>query len=113
MFEKPEVLADAVARNSAAVISLPSAGMLRNHRSRFLSRTPEGIWVEDVPDDRLLVDTLIAAKAPLGVSFKAGVKRISFIQPPEMREPSFSVNAKTMVEALFLRFPRDLRVIQR
>ena len=31
-----DMLLDAIARNSGIVLSLPSAGMLRHHKSRFL-----------------------------------------------------------------------------
>ena len=43
------VLEAAVARNSGIVLSLPSAGMLRHLKSRFLGDAPEGIWLESAP----------------------------------------------------------------
>ena len=42
----------AIVRNAAVVLSLPSAGLLRHHKSRFLAETDEGFWVESVPAER-------------------------------------------------------------
>jgi len=41
-----EILRQAIARNLGAVLSLPSAGMLRHCKSRFLSELDGGILFE-------------------------------------------------------------------
>ena len=45
--------------NARLVLSLPSAGLLRHHKSRFLAIAADGIWIECPPDDRALIDDLI------------------------------------------------------
>jgi len=41
-----QILGEAIERNSPLVLSLPSAGMLHHHRSRFLGPAEEGFWIE-------------------------------------------------------------------
>src|SRR5581483_10033609 len=108
-----EMLIDAIARNSAIVLSLPSAGMLRHHKSRFLSDAPDGFWVEAAAGDRALVDELIAKQSAVGVSFRAGPQKVSFVVPILKRVPEFRVNAQTVVEAVQLTFPAEVKAIQR
>src|SRR3954471_12950393 len=106
-------LDDAVARNSAIVLSLPSAGMLRHHKSRFLVGIPEGIWVEGAPADRVLIDELIARQLPAGISFKIGVNKRSFVSLILRRETEYRINADTVVEALLLKRPDAVKMVQR
>ena len=109
-----EILREAIESNSAAVLSLPSAGMARNHKTRFLLEAAAGFWVESIADaDRPLVDALVLEKTPVGVAFKAGDASVMFITPILKREEQFQVNAETQVEALFLGFPQDFQRKQR
>src|SRR5262245_53344282 len=102
-----EILLDAIARNSPVVLSLPSAGMLRHHKSRFLAEGDGGFWVESAPRDRLLVDELMASQNPVGISFRSGGQKVSFIAPILQRDPSYRMNAQTILEALRLPFPAE------
>jgi c-di-GMP-binding flagellar brake protein YcgR len=111
--EHSDILADAVARNLAAVLSLPSAGMLRHHKSRFLAQTNEGLWIESAPNDRPLIDELLQQKTPVGVSFKALPNKASFAVPILRREPSYQFNATSVVEALLLQMPSKIKPVQR
>lgn len=112
-----QTLKDAVARNAAAVLSLPSAGMLRHHRTRFLG-TPDdadGFWIEAPPNERPLIDALRAGKKPVGVSLRApgaGNKIIctTLIQAFEAALP---VNDQTVADALLLAWPDQVQAIQR
>jgi c-di-GMP-binding flagellar brake protein YcgR len=108
-----DILQDAIARNSAMVISLPSAGMLRHHKSRFLREESDGIWAESAPEDRVLIDELIGSKAPVGISFKANHKTVAFAVPILRRDPAFRMNETTTVEALLLKIPENIKAIQR
>ena len=65
------ILTDAIARNSALVLSLPSAGMLRHHKSRFLAEDEGGFWIEAMPGDEALVTELINTQTSVGISFRA------------------------------------------
>src|SRR5215218_8460453 len=108
-----EILTDAIARNSAIVLSLPSAGMLRHHKSRFLAEDAAGFWIESAADDRMLIDNLIAAQTPVGISFRAGPQKVSFAVPMLQRTAEFKMNATTSLEALQLSFPADVKAVQR
>ncbi|HEX3355653.1 MAG TPA: PilZ domain-containing protein [Tepidisphaeraceae bacterium] len=110
---KNQILHDAVARNSAIVLSLPSAGMLRHHKSRFLAEDESGFWVEAIVSDRPLIDELLATKSPVGVSFKAGPQKVSFATPILERSSEFRMNAQTVVEAIRLGYPTEVKAIQR
>lgn len=108
-----ELLQQLIERNSPAILSLPSAGMLRHHTTRFLAGTDDGFWIESTPDDASLVDELIAAEAPVGVVCKHADKSLAFAVPIRHREPSFRVNPTTRAEALFLPLPDNFRKEQR
>src|SRR3954464_5517397 len=88
------ILTDAVARNVALILSLPSAGMLRHHKSRFLGECPEGLWIESAPADAELIDALIAHQQPAAVSFKTGTGKTSFVATVLQREPNYRINAQ-------------------
>lgn len=107
------VLHDAVARNSGAVLSLPSAGMLRHHKSRFLGDAPEGIWLESAPADALLVDDLIENEKLIGISFKDGHNKAVFTGQLLRRDSTYRLNADVTVEAVLVRNPHDVKVVQR
>jgi c-di-GMP-binding flagellar brake protein YcgR len=108
-----EILADAVSRNSAAVLSLPSAGMLRHHKSRFLAQTAEGIWIESAPEDRPLINALLAEQASVGISFKSPPNKANFSTTIVRQEPSYQLNATATVEALLVRSPEKVNAVQR
>ena len=106
-------LKDAIARNAGLVLSLPSAGMLRHHKSRFLGECDEGFWVESVPAENVLIDALAISQQPAGVSFKAGVNKVIFTTPIVRRQSDYRVNAETVLEAVLLRMPSEVKAIQR
>jgi c-di-GMP-binding flagellar brake protein YcgR len=111
--ENEDILADAVARNSAAVLSLPSAGMLRHHKSRFLAQTPEGIWIESARGETPLIDELMQQKTAVGVSFKAAPNKANFASTILRRDSSYQLNAAAVVEALLLETPAKIKPVQR
>ena len=107
------ILTDAIARNSALVLSLPSAGMLRHHKSRFLAEDEGGFWIESMAGDASLVDELINTQTSVGISFRAGPQKVSFAVPILKREAEFRVNSEIVVPALQLTFPADVKAVQR
>jgi c-di-GMP-binding flagellar brake protein YcgR len=116
-----EILKAAIARNAGLVLSLPSAGMLRHHKSRFLCESPPGsegsatggFWVESAPGEAILIDSLIASKQSAGLSFKNGQLKVVFGTPILSRKSGYRINATTEVEALLLDFPQEVKAIQR
>jgi c-di-GMP-binding flagellar brake protein YcgR len=108
-----EILRDAIARNCAVVVSLPSAGMLRHHKSRFLTQTDQAFWVEAPAQERAIVDDLIRTDTPVGISFRLGEKKCAFTAPILERNAQFQINATTIVEAMLLRLPEKIHAIQR
>jgi c-di-GMP-binding flagellar brake protein YcgR len=108
-----DILSEAVARNSATVLSLPSAGMLRHHKSRFLNEVYDGIWIESVPSEQALIDELITNAQPCGLSFKTGDQKVSFLSKLLKTESAFQVNATTSLPALLLARPAEVKAVQR
>ena len=107
-------LKDAVARNATAVLSLPSAGMLRHHRTRFLGGVDDdGFWIEAPATDRPLVNQFRAAQKPVGVSLRAGANKVIFTTLVRQFEPALPVNEHTSVDALLLAWPDQVQAIQR
>lgn len=110
---KDDALREAVARNSGVVLSLPSAGILRHHKSRFLSEAQDTFVLESIPEEHALIHELIEQKKPVGVSFKNGTTKIVFATPIMRLELNYQVNATTIVPALFLEIPAQVKAIQR
>jgi c-di-GMP-binding flagellar brake protein YcgR len=107
------ILRDAIARNAGIVLSLPSAGMLRHHKSRFLADAGDGFWVESAPGEASLIEALTITGQPCGVSFKNGNLKVVFASPVKKRETNYRINATTTVEAILMNFPQDIKSIQR
>ena len=120
-----DILREAIVRNCGVVLSLPSAGMLRHYRSRFLAESgPQGeafdggqdggaFWLESVPSERPLLDELVGSQKPVGVSFKGAGGKVVFTVPILRREGAFRINAQTLVEAILMPFPAQVKAIQR
>ncbi|HZZ42909.1 MAG TPA: hypothetical protein VFE58_08215 [Tepidisphaeraceae bacterium] len=106
-------LIEAIARNAGLVLSLPSAGMLRHSKSRFVGDCPEGFWIESIRTEHVLIDSLVESQQPVGISFKAGVNKVIFTTPLIRRHEGYQVNATTSVEALLLKCPTEVKAIQR
>lgn len=104
------LLQDAIARNAGLVLSLPSAGMLRHSKSRFLGECAEGFWVESNPAERALIDALVVSQQPAGISFKAGVNKVIFTSPLVRRDERYKVNAEVTLEALLVQRPDPAKV---
>lgn len=108
-------LKDAVARCGSAVLSLPTAdGPLRHHRTRFLvPEEQEGFWIEAPQGERTLIDELLAARKPVGISLKTGVNKVIFTTLIHQFEAALPVNETTTVDALLLAWPDQVQAIQR
>lgn len=107
-----KVLEEGVARNWTLVVTLPSAGMLRHHKSRFLSLDAGGIWIE-CPPDGPLIDELIGTQGPVGISFKGSRRKVVFTARLLERREEFKLNDETIVPALLIKRPQELKVVQR
>ncbi|CAN5562490.1 hypothetical protein BH09PLA1_BH09PLA1_00950 [soil metagenome] len=111
--ESNDVLANAIARNLGLILSLPSAGMLRHHKSRFLGECPDGIWIESAPADFALIDELIAHGRPAALSFKIGSAKASFVATVLKRDPEYQISDQVTAEALLIRRPENVKSVQR
>lgn len=108
-----EQLEQAVARNIAAVLSLPSAGMLRHHKSRFLGIAENSFWMEMLPEDQSLIDELIKTQKPAGVSYKSGPMKTVFASVLLERTDAYPINNDTKVCAVRLQTPAVIKQMQR
>ncbi len=108
-----EMLQQAVARNTGAVLSLPSAGMLRHHKSRFLGEVDGGVLMEAPPGEGPLIADLVTTADPCGVSFRHGVNKVMFASPILKTQAGFRINAGTTLDAVLLAMPREIKSLQR
>lgn len=108
-----ETLHEAIARNATAVISLPSAGLLHHHKTRFLAAGEGGFYVESIRPQADLIDQLIVSRKPIGMAFKSATTRIIFATPIWRRHPEFHLNKQVIVEALLLPFPEGVKSVIR
>lgn len=110
---KLDILKDAIARNAAAVISLPIDGVLRPYKSRFLAVDGDGFWVEADPNSHAVLDDLAARQVRVGVAFRTTLYKGIFTAPILRREPLYPVNRELTVDALLLRLPEQIAAVQR
>src|SRR4051794_2914378 len=100
-----ESLRDAIARNAGAVLSLPSAGMLRHHKTRFLAPEETGFWIEAPAGEKGLIDQLTATEHPVGMSLKSGSVKVVFTTMIRSFQEGMQINTDTAVDALLLAWP--------
>lgn len=108
-----ELLREAIARNVTAVLSLPSAGMLRNYKSRLLGELDGGILLQSTLEARPLSEDLIRSKTPVVVSFRSGTMHVVFASPILRIQPCFKINDELLVEAVLLAFPTKIQSQQK
>src|SRR5688572_28578252 len=108
-----EMLANAVARNAPAVISLPTDGELHHHKTRFLGPDERGVWLESVAGQGRQIAALIDAAVPVGVSFRGEPNRIAFCARILRLDKEFRFGEGSPVPALLLEHPAELTPIQR
>ena len=110
-----QLLKEAVARSGPAVLSLPSAGLLRHHRTRFLlpADDEDGFWVEAPAGERPLIGELRATGKPVGIALRAGADKVIFTTIIREFEAALPINERTAVDALLLAWPDQVRAIQR
>jgi c-di-GMP-binding flagellar brake protein YcgR len=108
------MLHDAIARNAGAVLSLPSAGMFRHHRTRLLlAQEQDGFWVECPPGEQPLVSAIIGSGQPVGLSLKASVNKVVFATAATQFRPTMQINKDMVVDALLLAWPAAIKSVQR
>jgi len=108
-----QVLRAAIARNAGAVVSLPSAGMVRNHKTRLLAVDGDGFWIEMPTGEESLVDTLLTDRQLVGLSVKTGTNKVVMTTTLEALDPAMRINAGVSVRALRLAWPTELKTVQR
>jgi len=108
-----QVLHQAIGRNTGLVLSLPSAGMLRNHKSRFIGETEGGILLESPPGEEALIGELIKNKSPCGVSFRHEIHKVMFATSIRAVRPGWRLNDSTTVNAILMDLPADLKLKQK
>ncbi len=108
-----EILDQAIARNCAVVLSLLSEGTLQHHKSRFLSGDSQGVWLESVPSEHALIEQHIVSGQQCAISFKSSEKKVSFIARVLQLDAQFKVNEQTVLPALLVDRPSEVKAIQR
>ncbi|HEX4052763.1 MAG TPA: PilZ domain-containing protein [Tepidisphaeraceae bacterium] len=108
-----ELVVDAISRNVAIVLSLPSAGMLRNHKTRFLCELEHGILVQAPRGEHALIEELIKNRTLCGVAFANRAFNLVFESPILREERGWRLNEATKVNGLLLEFPAEIKAAQR
>jgi c-di-GMP-binding flagellar brake protein YcgR len=112
--QQMDMLVAAIERNAAAVLALPSAGMLRYHKTRFLRAVDQRIWLEGVPEERLLINSLIETGEPVLVSFKLGQQKAGFSAPIlEVDNQYRFFESDNPIQALLMNRPGAIKPQQR
>ena len=112
--DNSQQLRDAIGRSGGCVVSLASSiGLLSHSKSRFLAEDRSGFWVESGRADRELIDEMVRVGRDAGFSFKTGNTKLVFASPILQREPQYVVNPGLTVEAMCVRWPAEVKAIQR
>lgn len=113
MSDQFELLHQAIERNTSIVLALPSSAVIKPYRSRLLQITEEGIYLESIAGQEATLDELIRSARAVTVSFRADVRRVEFSTPILKRLRGFKLNANTVIEALLLKRPAEVKAVQR
>jgi hypothetical protein len=108
-----QLLHDAIARNAGAVVSLPSAGMLRHHKTRLLASEDDGFWIEAPPGESALIQALITSAQPVGISLKSAMTKLVLAAPARAFRAAMQINRDTAVDAVQLCWPGQIKAVQR
>ena len=106
-------LEDAVARGSPATLSLPSDGMFRDYRTRFLGTSSDGLWMAGILGEDPLVQQLIRLTEPCPVTFAAFGTVVQFKARLIRDETHHLLNDGIEVRALLLEHPSLIAAVQR
>jgi hypothetical protein len=115
------MLREAIARGAALVLSLPRPdGSLRHHKSHFIADAGDGGWVAAVAEEPGVVDGVIARGEPIGVTFRSGEHRCTFVTTALHLERAFRHPGAAAAHdgdapgaALLIAFPTEVRAVQR
>ncbi|GIW75109.1 MAG: hypothetical protein KatS3mg104_0172 [Phycisphaerae bacterium] len=108
-----ELLHQAIERNTPIVLALPSSSVIKPYRSRLLQISEDGIYLESVTGQEPMLDELIKSARPVTVAFRADVRRVEFSTPILQRLRDYKLNAQTIIEALVLKRPDEVKAVQR
>jgi len=106
-------LEEAIARRGPAVLSLPSSGAATHHRTHFICRVPDGLWISAAEADRSVLLELIGGSQRVAVSFRAGQNRVAFTSRLLQWVESLPTEANHAAAAVLLDFPKEIRISQR
>ncbi|HEV8606443.1 MAG TPA: PilZ domain-containing protein [Tepidisphaeraceae bacterium] len=102
-----DLLREAISLRASAVISLPSEGAFRHFKSRFLADGDGAFLMQSVPAEPTFLEKLIADSAHVGIAFRSGANKVIFTS---LLSPRL---ADLPPEALPVKYPREVHVIQR
>jgi c-di-GMP-binding flagellar brake protein YcgR len=108
-----QILGDAVARNAACVLSIPTDALLRYFRTRFLGEGDDGIWIEASAECAGLIDALAGTEIRVAVSFRSNARRYNFVSTLRQLDRSFQINANVTGAAVLVARPAELKGVQR
>ncbi len=108
-----EVLNAAVARNTSAVLSVPTAGMPRHMKTRFLGDEDDGLWLEVEATASGLFDSVVRDRQGVGVSFKTGTRTIMFATKVLELRSEYRMNSQLTVAAIRVERPAEIKSVQR
>jgi c-di-GMP-binding flagellar brake protein YcgR len=111
--DSEQILAEAVARNLGVTISLPSAGMDKHFKTRFLGEMEDGLWIEAVAGSSDLLKMIVAEGRPMDVCFHTPTRVLSFATTGVRYDDAVVLNSETTVPGMLVAKPKDIKNVQR
>jgi c-di-GMP-binding flagellar brake protein YcgR len=107
------ILIEAIDRNLPAILSLPSAGLVRNYKSRLVGDLDGGFLLQAPANETTLIEQLIRAQTPCAIALRSGILKLTFATTIRRFEPAWKMNSELIVDALLLEFPRRIEAAQK
>jgi c-di-GMP-binding flagellar brake protein YcgR len=113
MSDNSELLREAIDRNTPVTLIIPSAGVGKHFCSRFVRCIDDRILLESIPGQTELLDAMIRSGARVTVVFRTGQQRVEFHTKLLERQRGIRLNADTVIEAIHLTWPEQIKAVQR
>jgi len=108
-----QLLRDAIARNSGAVISVPAGNVYSHHKTRLVAGEDEGFWIQMPPGTRAQMDLLMTRRLTVGLSLISKAHKVIFSTLVLQFRSEVPLNAEISVDAVLLAWPSQVEAIKR
>lgn len=108
-----ELVKLAAARNAPVTLTLPTAGLSRQHRTRLVAIDDGVLYIEAVGGTPAAFAELVTARESVQVEFRHETQNVKFSAGVLEFRRDYPLNATMAIEVLKLEMPSSVQVVQR